>query len=633
MQIGRDQGMELTCFRPPFRDELLYGWLVFLAENNYPFDSLGIQRVVDQMFPYGKTPGMRGIINKEPARKDYLRGLDKSIQELKVNGYKVPGTADIITYNTPLVAIGIAQDKGDQARYIHTAVSTNTGGLLDMPTLPLLVSQIRYCPVCMCTVPYVRTWHNLPGVDSCAIHKVDLCSLEDTSSISWQLERSKCMASSPEKIAYAKYVKSVYDHPTDINILIIRSLLSDRGFKISTSKKPSFSDVINHLLANGIPYPDLIKGCPSSPVLVKNNRETHISKKATLGKYRCAVCGNKWTDALEATRLGFYCPDCMSSEDPDKLVSEMLRGVGDGRYRLNEAFRGLGVTQIVIHDTCGLAHPVRMASKIWHRTTCRCEVAHTVKSIQERVDGISTGFTVEDYIPTQEVVTVSHNTCGQTRKTLLTSFLSNPVCPYCRDSEQNKLRKEKLQEAIGNEYEILELPRSGENVRLLHKPCGNVVSGKFKSFLDGKGCPLCVPYLTRKRKEGEKTVESTLLAEMNEWFKHNPLWIARRHCAEQHTKSYYEALQVLVKKGFVYRVDFGIYSNRDDLSVYEILRWKYLLADEGNPVGRFTGDTARYLEHQIMQEPEIITLESALLLRKSWSSVSVKGRKVKIRGI
>lgn len=269
---------------------------------------------------------MRGIINKEPVRKDYLRGLDKSIQELKANGYKVPGTADIITYNTPLVAIGIAQDKGDQARYIHTAVSTITGGLLDMPTLPLLVSQIRYCPVCMCTVPYVRTWHNLPGVDSCAIHEVDLCSLEDTSSISWRLERSKCEASSPEKIAYAKYVKSVYDHPTDI-------------------------------------------------------------------------------------------------------------------------------------------------------------------------------------------------------------------------------------------------------------------------------------------------------------------WIARRHCTGKHTKSYYDALQVLVKKGYVYRVDFGMYSNRDDLSVYEILRWKYLLDDEGKPVGRFTGDTARYLEHQIEQEPEIIALESSLLSRKSWSAVNVKGRKVKIRGI
>ena len=496
--------MELTCFRPPFRDELLYGWLVFLAENNYPFDSLGIQRVVDRMFPHGKSPGMRGTINKEPVRKDYLRGLDKSVQELKDSGYKVPGTADIITYNTPLVAIGIAQDKGDQARYIHTAVSTITGGLLDMPTLPLLVSQINYCPVCMCSVPYVRTWHNLPGVESCAIHEVDLCSLEDTSSISWQLERSKCETSSPKKIAYAKYVKSVYDHPTDINIQIIRSLLSDRGFKVNTAKKLSFSDVINYLLASGISYSELIKDLPSSPVMVKSNRGTLVTRKATIGKYRCAVCENKWTDTLEAARLGFYCPECMSSEDPDHLVNEMLRSIGDGHYHLNEPFRGIGATQAVIHDTCGRAQPVRMASKIWHRTTCRCEIAHTINSIQERIDRISTDFTIEDYLPSQEVVTVLHTKCGQTRKTLLSSFLTNPMCPYCKENEQIKLRKNKLQEAIGDEYDILELQRQGESIRLRHKPCGYVVSGKFQSFIDGKRCPLCVPYLTRKRKAGER---------------------------------------------------------------------------------------------------------------------------------
>lgn len=361
--------MVLTCYRPPFHDELLYGWLQALAEYNYPMDPLGTQRVVDRLFAAGKEPANRGVVSKEPIRKDFLMGIDASVRSLQAQGYVAPDTADIITYNTPLVVLGIVQSKGDQARFIHTAVSTVTGGTLDMPDLPKQINKIQLCPICMRNEPYIRTWHNLPGVESCADHGVDLCTLKE-----WNQKRddTTITPSSSSKKQYARFVKEIYEHPSNLNIQGIRSFMLAHNMGLVRSRHALFPCTINSFIESGVPYADIISRHCTKPYF-KRKSAWLISKTGTIGVFQCKACGNIWTDAIEAVQLGFGCPSCQHSASADLFVARMLHGIGDGHYRLDGPFLGMGATQVVIHDTCGRTHPTRITNIIWNRPVCPCE--------------------------------------------------------------------------------------------------------------------------------------------------------------------------------------------------------------------------------------------------------------------
>ena len=69
------------------------------------------------------------------------------------------------------------------------------------------------------------------------------------------------------------------------------------------------------------------------------------------------------------------------------------------------------------------------------------------------------------------------------------------------------------------------------------------------------------------------------------------------------------------------------------MTVYDILKWKYLMDDRGKTVGRFTDETAAFLAHETDVEPDIITLETQLLAHRTHITVQVQGRQVCAKGI
>lgn len=627
--------MALIAYRPPCHDELLCGWLKSLAEENYPLDSFGEQRLADEMFPNGKLPEKRGLFSKEPIRKDFVRGLDSGIREMQADGYTVPDTEDILIYNTTLVTTGIAQTKGDQARYIHTAVSDVTGGLLDMPTLPLTLQEVRICPACMRENPYIRTWHNLPGVAACPLHGVKLGVLGHHTEISnWRQDQLFDNKANIDEVRYAQYAKTIYDNPSAITFQDIRVYLAEQGIKIPEIKGErkclSFEKTVSFLIDNEIDYKNIIKSVKHS----KNERFESVSLLSTsgpVGTFQCNKCGHVWTDAMESVRLGFGCPACLGNEDPDEFINRVLARIGDGYYRLTEPFQGMGATQIVRHDTCGSEQLARLSGRIWHRTTCACEKAHTVTSMQKLVDDIAAGFTVETYTPTKGMMTLRHDACGKAQNVFWISFKGNPTCPFCRQDTRQESTQKLLKERLDPDYEIIGI--SSTNVAVKHKPCGQIILGSYSAFLRGKKCPLCVPYLTKKRGEGVVTYESQLLKEMQAWFTHHPLWVSPRHRDGKLGRKYNDALAVLVKKGYIYKVGYGMYSNREKWTVYDLVKWKYLIDDAGDTVGRFTGETAAFLHSERTVEPDEITLESALLAPQTHSTTTIMGRTVKLSGM
>ena len=107
----------LFFYRPPYDDELLYGWIAALADMNFPMDTTGIRRVIDCLFPFSKPPQKRGVIVKDPVRKDYIRGLDMNVRGLQEHGYKVPSADVLLRRSTPVAAMGICWSRGKAAIY------------------------------------------------------------------------------------------------------------------------------------------------------------------------------------------------------------------------------------------------------------------------------------------------------------------------------------------------------------------------------------------------------------------------------------------------------------------------------------------------------------------------------------
>lgn len=625
--------MDLKQYRPPYHDELLHGWLMALADSNYPMDPRGIHLVLDFALPFRRAPTKKDSLPRKPLRTNFIRGLDHGVRRLQKAGYSIHDPSEVITFNTASVTMGIAQDIGDQARNIHAALADVTGGPFDIPTPRLLINELRVCPCCLREVPYIRTWHNLAGVNACAVHGTKLEALTSSNffalvHVGKTLERH----ADPRDIEYAKCVKYIYEHPSELNLHDIKTYLASKGISLPKPTKNAFISIVNSLLDNHIKCSDVLASRSPRPFVCKCSDYSLISQQGVLGTFRCLKCNTVWTDAVEAVRIGFACPRCSVDKPPNALLAEILQRIGDGQYRLTEPFKGVAATQDILHETCGRSISTRLGHKIWRGTTCTCEKVHTTRSLQRQVDDIASGFEVEAYDPAKGIITLRHNVCGNRMTPFWTGFKANPTCPYCKVKERELHRRDKLAAALSEEYEVIDCPND-DPVRVRHKACGKEMVGKYAPFIHGRKCPLCTPYYKNNRAEGKLPYEADLQKEMDAWFEHHPLWVAGRHRVGAHTREYYEALPKLVKKGYIYLLDRGLYSNRSDMTVYDILKWKYLMDDRGKTVGRFTDETAAFLAHETDVEPDIITLETQLLAHRSYSTAWIQGKQVKAKGI
>lgn len=565
----------LAVYRPPFSDELLYGWLSSLAAGNY-IHVHGIQKIVHLLFPYSKKPEHRDTISRDPVRMDFMRGLSENVKYIRAIGHAVPDADALLARNTPLVALGIAKTSGEQARYIHTACASVNGDWYDMPSLPQTVDHLAACPECLKESRHLRTWHHLPGVKVCAVHSVPLRRLNEKAFRERNLylwdDAEGPGAVTDEAVAYARYVKAIYDIPTDIALADIYRSLMGRPDRLTVDeakhlgKKTVSFEYLVRILMNKVP--DYTKWAKGLTAAKQKNRPSELIREGLggIGDFQCPDCGHGWTDSIEAVRLGMTCPFCMGFRLPDDFMADILHNIGDGRYSLTGPFRGMGATQEVLHETCGKVQRGRLSARIWQRTTCQCEYRETAASIQARIDAKAKGFTVLSYTHTQGILRVRHDTCGSVRELTYMSFLGVPYCPECRAREIRLEKERKILSNLGKDYEIASDLSTSTTVSIRHIPCGTVITGTRDSFLhDERHCPICVPYRTSKR-DGRVSVAGRLYMDMQAWFRHHRVWISSQHRDAWHGKEYREALGVLVKKGLIYRVARGVYSDRADIT-------------------------------------------------------------------
>ena len=601
----------LYFYRPPYDDELLYGWITALADMNFPMDTTGIRRVIDCLSPFSKPPQKRGVIVKDPVRKDYIRGLDMNIRGLQEQGYKVPSADVLLKRSTPVAAMGICWSRGNAARYVHTVMAPVTGTWTDMPVMPDLIKELLYCPECMRRERYLRTWHHLPGVKACAVHGKSLVRIsrkELQELLSGRAKLRDPEAACEEDRSYAEYVKKIYEDPVYC-FEDIRSSLSGRGVQ-----EPL-------LYKYNVPFEKAVR-------LLMQYGPCSGSEAGRTAEFHCGKCGNTWTDTADAPEYGFGCPVCMPHENADSWAQDILSGTGDGRYRMKGAFTGMGGTQTVIHETCGKEADVRWAFVIWEGRKCACEAAHTIAGIQERFG--SEGFTITGYEPITTKIRYRHS-CGSsyTRTVQEAKEHGGLICRACREADVTAHRKEALQTVLGPEFEVTKCGARGKAV-VRHRPCGKVITRNYHDMLRiGPACPFCSPYRIGRRTADDVSVKAWIYRDMTKWSEAgHKVWVRGQRASGIGRKEVDTALGALMRTEKIVSLSYGCYARTDDdVTIYDVLRELYLA--EG---GQFTGQTADYLAGRA-DEPETITLESARLVRTSPNIVNILGKKVSVCGM
>lgn len=633
--------MILPTYRPMFHDELLYGWINDLAKMNYHDDCYGLQRTAKMLFPYGYAPGQRHLVKKgEIVKKDYQRGLSASLRRLSDHGYRVPDIERIISFNTIESVMGICRKPVTQARYLCTALSSVYGDLFDLPLPPPSIKDLYLCPKCMQEKQYLRTWHQLPGVTACCIHKILLQPVNGVDC------NQNIIYADEGVVRFAALAKEIYDNPCPISVDTVKTLLLGRASpsEINTlNRSLPFTKVIETLIKYCVPYTDLISSVSEQAVSEQVSDGVRIFKVLStrmhgqIVEVMCPDCGRAFETVPHALKSGFGCPDCIRKANPEKIIAHSLERIGDGNYVLVGNFRGLSAEHKIIHATCGTRFRGPIMRKVWDGKTCKCEMAHTIDSVQKRIDRVTKGFTVLSYRPRVESMILRHEVCGETGKYYLQQFIKTPKCSICRETGQHDAAVSKIMTVLGEGYSYVNTENSGKEnyYTIRHNICGTETSGTVRQYIGTKyirpkRCPLCYKY-----EEGTRILNLStagiVLDEMTDWFKMHKTWVLSQHREYSGTK-YYNAIANLKKRGIIYHVSFGVYAKSAEVTVYDILEEKYLMDSAGTRTGRYTGETAEYMAGKREFEPDVITLESSLIKNTDRCTRIVCGRTVIIKG-
>lgn len=656
--------MRITTYRPPYRDEFWYGWLLDLADTNMDsrYIATNVMKFTARYFPYSGVVLENGKFARQELWLDCIRGLSDNIRNLKEQGYVVPDTDDFIRYHTVLAVTGIAKPAGIQAKYMEAVIRVRTRDKWDLTATDAEVKSLKICPECVKEdlkdrTPYLRTWHQIQGVTVCAEHGIPLQTItrkEALSFIQGDLPMGEKVDKEAEKeeFSYACFIKEIYDRPSWMNLGILRQAVIPYEDEIDighfTGRRPhTFTKVAKELMKTFGSYVEILEmarepagreiskilyGIPDSIRI--NGTVSHVSE------FSCSICGHTWEAHPYAVYKGFGCPVCDSGLSDEERINRLLLRVGDGKYELAEPYEHMGKRHKIFHRTCGRIindTTTTLSERIWWEHRCACEKMTNMEELKEKVEKAGTGYVMTGYERKKinghrrNVITIKH-TCGQTRTVTDRVFFAFPYCRRCEPLRMDENNIDVwIERLLGDEYELYSY-QSFRYLEIRHKPCGTVFDTNLYVLKNGKQCPLCASYYIAERDQGP-TLESILYLQMKDYFKDHKVWSTRKHLTMKDKKPYFIALRKLEIQGYVKRVSTGYYALTDEVTVYDLLNEKYLTDRNGDPCGRYTGETHEYLTGKRDTEPEVLSLESGSLYQYSQTTVTVMGKKVLTRGL
>lgn len=533
-----------VCVRP-MEDELLYGWLSRLSlENGYTSIKEFGTRFLAERTVLQPLEGVSWI-----ARVDFIRDMDRTCKEYGPVRF-FPSADEMLRKMTPLYAVFPFLAYGNQARWTQFILREKDTALTGTGNRGNMIPEFLSCPECRRQdrerygFSYLRTWHHLPGVRLCAVHRVPLqilaCRKEkvldpDEDGI---ILSGKEPAGDPEtEWKISSFAKEMYERPLFFDLRGLQALFSERMEELGIRKK--IKEAVE--TAGFLPY---LKGeCEKRVLKILmepwNGMEELMAFTTFLfGKYsvleekaqrcpgeleepfadvisgrfrlmsgfgrlvclKCGTCGKNFHIHPYSLGLGCGCPFCEAKRSLQQRINQRLSFLGDGNYELAQDVNeeDMGERAEIIHKTCGKLRKTRLMETLWMQKKCDCETKVSFTDAAERVRAASPDFTLIRYIggKKEHIVRLKHNVCGQTFQWELSRFEKRPTCMACgrRRAPRNSPEdfRERMRELAGDEYE----PVSGftdlrSRILIRHRVCGTVTEMIPNDFLRGRRCNLC----------------------------------------------------------------------------------------------------------------------------------------------
>lgn len=543
-----------VCMRPK-EDELLYGWLSRLSlENGYPW-----------LTDFGKRFLTERIVQQSPEkiswypRVDFIRDLDRVCEEYKeIDCF--PTADEILRKMTPLYAVFPFLTYGNQAWWTQFILRTKDTALTGTGTRGNMITEFLSCPECRRQdrerygFSYLRTWHHLPGVRLCAVHKIPLQILEYRKQKVLDPDEDGIILSEKELIGdpetewrISRFAKEMYESPLFFDLRGLQALFSEHMEELGIRKK--ITEAVE--TAGFLPYlnGECEKRVQKMLMEPRNGMEEIMAFSAFLfGEYsvleeksrrrlgeleepfadvisgrfqllsgfgrlvrlRCETCGKEFQLHPYALGLGCGCPFCEAKLSLQQRINQRLSFLGDGNYELAQDVNeeDMGERAEIIHKTCGKLRKTRLMETLWMQKKCDCETKVSFADAAERVRAASPDFTLIRYIggKKEHIVRLKHKVCGQTFQWELSRFEKRPTCMACgrRRAPRNSPEdfRERMRELAGDEYE----PVSGftdlrSRILVRHRVCGTVTEMIPNDFLRGRRCNLCHKAIRRTELE------------------------------------------------------------------------------------------------------------------------------------
>lgn len=174
----------------PYADEMISGYLCrMMRDNACSGTSLGDFMIASGIWERpevlkadGLSKGMFDVVD--------IQGIEPMMQM------------------TTLPALIPLMSRGQASRYIRSTCSFRHGNTVLSSRPASVVDHLRHCPMCDAGIPYVRTWHCIPGVTVCAEHGVPL--VEHLVNPAGEVLEHE-MAPGPKALEYARFTKALWE--------------------------------------------------------------------------------------------------------------------------------------------------------------------------------------------------------------------------------------------------------------------------------------------------------------------------------------------------------------------------------------------------------------------------------------
>lgn len=552
-------------FRAPYDDEYLQGWILSLAYFN--MNGSEIYRYSDfireYFFPEKEKREKEGKKGKN--RREAVRGLDAVSRRFPYEGF--PNQDQIISNMTAIPVIGISRTYELTAEYIQYMLRAKDGTFFDDMWH---YNSVRPCFVCESCMeedreegrePYFRTWHHLPGVRVCAKHCVRLkrirqpeCGCYHIISEGCKLEDIDEYGDPEAEVRYAKFLYAAYLDKPDFSVYETKMAIKEKLLEIGYWKdKDIFVGKFRELHYDSLCQGDIrkvIKWILSRSEFVTElvyvvcsflfqdyqefkryalrNRDERFLSPAQEDEQgfemlsdnydvptihlRCRTCKTDFYCSPFSLKIGMGCQECDSRLSAEEFINRQLSKIGNGRYRLDETYKGYGKKHRLIDKQDGLLENAVLCKKIRYGFDGNKNSEARIKSYQNRLDPEGGRLQVLSVVEEMEDDTILKIKDIATKR--LTNVSLNLLIDrieretlsskdFCDDDIRSDFTKrydaithgefcERVKAMEGDAYTVLDkYIGAGSAVKIRHNRCGCVFSAYPVNFLYGQRCPLC----------------------------------------------------------------------------------------------------------------------------------------------